>query len=41
MKGGIMAGINTCWLNTKGITELKTIKPDYEILSLDEIKNIL
>ncbi len=41
MKGGIMAGIKTCWLNTKGITELKTIKPDYEILSLDEIKNIL
>jgi 2-haloacid dehalogenase len=41
MKGGIMAGIKTCWLNTKGIKELKTIKPDYEILSLEEIKQIL
>ena len=41
IKGGIMAGIKTCWLNTKDIKELRTIKPDYEIFSLEEIKNIL
>lgn len=41
IKGGNMAGIKTCWLNNKGILELKTIKPDYTILSLEEIKQIL
>ena len=41
IKGGNMAGIKTCWFNTKGIIELRTIKPNYEILSLEEIKQIL
>ena len=41
IKGGCNAGIKTCWFNPKGIVNETEYKADYEITSLDEIKNIL
>ncbi len=41
IKGGKLAGIKTCWFNTRNIPEALTIIPDFEIHSLEEIKNIL
>ncbi len=37
--GGINAGIDTCWLNPKGLAG--EYRPTYEIKSLDELKGIL
>ena len=36
-----MVGIKTCWFNPKRIENNTEFKADYEITSLDEIKNIL
>ncbi len=41
IKGGISAGIDTCWFNPNKIENLTDIKPDYEISSLLEIYNVL
>lgn len=41
IKGGCMVGIKTCWFNSKQIKNNTEYKADYEITSLDEIKNIL
>ena len=41
IKGGCMVGIKTCWFNPKQIKNNTEFKADYEITSLDEIKNIL
>ena len=41
IKGGCMVGIKTCWFNPKRIENNTEFKADYEITSLDEIKNIL
>ena len=41
IKGGINAGINTCWYNPRGKTPREDIKPDYEIKSLNELPKLL
>ena len=41
IKGGYNAGIKTCWFNPKKLENNTEYKADYEITSLDEIKNIL
>ena len=41
IKGGINAGIATCWFNPKGKALPEGIVPDYEIRSLNEIFTIL
>jgi len=41
IKGGILAGIDTCWVNLKGIENTTEWKPTYEIKSLDELFHIL
>lgn len=41
IKGGISAGIDTCWFNPNKIKNFTDIKPDYEISSLREIYNVL
>lgn len=41
IRGGINAGIATCWFNPKGKALPEGIRPDYEIRSLDEIFTIL
>ena len=41
IQGGKAAGIATCWLNREGRTAPKELRPDYEIRTLAEIKNIL
>ena len=38
--GGINAGIDTCWINSKGINQ-KDIKPTYTILEINELMKIL
>ena len=41
IKGGCRVGIKTCWFNPNRIENNTEFKADYEITSLDEIKNIL
>lgn len=41
MKGGIDAGIVTCWYNPGGKKNDKNLYPDYEIRSLLEVEDIL
>ncbi|MCM3032025.1 YjjG family noncanonical pyrimidine nucleotidase [Niallia sp. MER 6] len=41
IKGGILAGIDTCWVNPNGIANTTEWKPTYEIKSLSELYNIL
>ena len=41
IKGGCQVGIKTCWYNPKKLQNNTEFKADYEITSLDEIKNIL
>ena len=41
IKGGCSVGIKTCWFNPKKLENNTEYKADYEITSLDEIKNIL
>ncbi len=41
IKGGYNAGIKTCWFNPTKRHNITKIEPDYEITSLEEIKNIL
>ena len=41
IRGGLNAGIKTCWFNPKGKEGNSHIKPHYEIRSLEEVKNFL
>ncbi len=41
IRGGINAGIMTCWFNPKGKENAGPISPDYEIGKLDEFKSLL
>lgn len=41
IRGGINAGIATCWFNPKGKALPEGIQPDYEIRSLEEVFTIL
>jgi len=41
IKGGIQAGLATCWYNPSGIINTTCYKPDYEISSLHMIYDIL
>ena len=41
IKGGINAGIRTCWFNPRGIKNEGGITPDYEVDSLDKIPELL
>ena len=41
IRGGRSVGIKTCWFNPKKLENNTEYKADYEIASLDEIKNIL
>ena len=41
IKGGCNVGIKTCWFNPKKQENTTEYKADYEITSLEEIKNIL
>lgn len=41
IKGGINAGIRTCWFNPRGIKNESGIVPDYEVDSLDKIPELL
>ena len=41
IKGGCQVGIKTCWFNPKKLENTTEYKADYEITSLDEIKNIV
>ena len=39
--GGIQNGIDSCWVNIKKLKNNKTLKPNYEINNLIELKNFL
>lgn len=41
IKGGLDAGIQTCWFNPKGKPSRPDIRPHYEIRSLKELQSIL
>ena len=41
IKGGINAGIRTCWFNLHGIKNESEIQPDYEVTDLYEIPALL
>lgn len=41
IRGGINAGIMTCWFNPKGTENRSNIHPDYEIGKLDEFESLL
>ncbi|GFP76173.1 YjjG family noncanonical pyrimidine nucleotidase [Clostridium fungisolvens] len=41
IKGGVNAGIDTCWYNPSKTPNTSEIKPTYEISSLNELKNII
>ncbi|MBQ8887237.1 MAG: YjjG family noncanonical pyrimidine nucleotidase [Candidatus Gastranaerophilales bacterium] len=41
IKGGCRVGIKTCWFNPKKLENNTEYKADYEVTSLDEIRNIL
>lgn len=37
IRGGINAGIKTCWFNPKGIAQREDLVPDFEVDSLDKL----
>ncbi|GIU49831.1 dUMP phosphatase [Shewanella sairae] len=39
--GGINAGIHTCWLNSQGDEQPQGIKPNYQVSTLCELRQIL
>lgn len=41
IKGGIDAGTATCWVNPGGTCSDGTIKPDYEIRNINELRTLL
>lgn len=41
IRGGINAGIRTCWVNPKGLPGDPEIRPDYEIASLAQLEALL
>lgn len=41
IRGGINAGIRTCWVNLKGKARRADILPDYEVHSLKELMELL
>jgi putative hydrolase of the HAD superfamily len=41
IKGGVNAGIDTCWYNPSKTPNTSDIKPTYEISSLNELKDII
>lgn len=41
IKGGMNAGIDTCWFNPRSIHNSTTIKPTYEIKKLEDLSVIL
>ncbi len=41
IRGGINAGIQTCWFNPHRKPRLKDIVPDYEVHSLDELQRLV
>ena len=41
IKGGCRVGIKTCWFNPKKLENNTEYNPDYEVRTLEEIKNIL
>ncbi|GKU25004.1 YjjG family noncanonical pyrimidine nucleotidase [Clostridium folliculivorans] len=41
IRGGVNAGIDTCWYNPGEIQNTSDIKPTYEIKSLNELKDII
>lgn len=41
IRGGVNAGIKTCWFNPKGVANTSNLKPDYEIRDLEEVSGIV
>lgn len=41
IKGGINAGVSTCWYNPAGFPEREDIRPDRQIRRLEELKELL
>jgi 2-haloacid dehalogenase len=41
MKGGFLAGLDTCWYNPAGKINYTDVLPDYQIRTLDELYGIL
>ena len=41
IKGGINAGVSTCWYNPAGLPEREDIRPDRQIRRLEELKELL
>ncbi len=41
IRGGINAGIRTCWLNYNNKPGREDIRPDYEIASITELPALL
>ena len=41
IRGGIRAGIRTCWLNPSGRSGIESIRPDEEIRTLSELPGLL
>lgn len=41
VKGGLQAGIDTCWFNIRDIENTSDIQPQYEIKKLHELHLLL
>ena len=41
IRGGIQAGIRTCWYNPSGLLAPEELRPDYEIANLGQVRYIL
>ena len=41
IRGGLNAGIKTCWFNPKGVVNTSELKPDYEIRDIGEVLEIV
>ena len=41
IRGGLNAGIKTCWFNPKGVVNTSKLKPDYEIRDIGEVLEIV
>ena len=41
IRGGINAGIKTCWYNPRGKAAREDIRPDYCITALNELPRLL
>ena len=41
IKGGINAGLDTCWVNFDGVENTTNIKPKYEVRDYMQLKNIV